>query len=216
MLERRSVPTDFEWRTAGEGKYLITGYAYKFNERSQDLGGFTETVTMGAGRESAQTDDIRALMNHDPNLILGRSQAGVGTLSVGEDSTGLLYEITADERQSYVKDLIISLERGDVTQSSFAFRPNRDGVSWSFDEHDFPLRTLTSLRLFDVSPATYPAYLGSTAEVSKRAIEMAARMVSERDSKRNSERDGERRDKFPSKTEGDLPLLLRLRMAGLK
>lgn len=172
VLERRVFLSEVETRTAGEGRRIIVGYAYKFNERSQNLGGFREQILPGAGKDSIGSDDIRALTNHDANLILGRNRAG--TLRMAEDSTGLEYEIDADERQSYVSDLLISLERGDVNQSSFGFMVNRDGEKWSMDEDDTPLRSVSSMRLFDVSPVTYPAYLNSESSVSQRAIDYAA------------------------------------------
>lgn len=164
-LERRTLSTDFEVRQQGD-TLTIAGYAYKFYTRSQNLGGFVEQVRPGAGDESARQDDIRALFNHDPSITLGRSVSG--TLRVAEDSEGLNYEVSADSRQSYVRDLAISLERGDVTQSSFAFRVIED--DWGFTEDEFPLRTLVKIALFDVSPVTYPAYTSSTAGVG-RAIE---------------------------------------------
>ncbi|WP_200209115.1 HK97 family phage prohead protease [Micromonospora coerulea] len=177
MIERRVLPSEVETRSAGEGRIVIAGYAYKFNARSQDLGGFKETILEGAGKDAIERDDIRALVNHDANLILGRNKAG--TLRLAEDSTGLEYEIDADERQSYVRDLLISLERGDVTQSSFGFQVMPKGESWTRDEDDFPLRTIRAMSLFDVSPVTYPAYLSSESKVDKRAIDYAAALVSD-------------------------------------
>ncbi|MDG4826026.1 HK97 family phage prohead protease [Asanoa sp. WMMD1127] len=176
-IERRVFLSEVEVRSAGENRHTIVGYAYRFNARSQNLGGFKETILEGAGAESVKADDIRALMNHDPNLILGRNRAE--TLRVAEDSNGLHYEIDADERISYVRDLLIALERGDVSQSSFGFQVNPQGEAWTRDEDDFPLRSVSSLRLFDVSPVTYPAYLTSDSQVAKRALDMAASFGSE-------------------------------------
>lgn len=175
-LERRVLPSEFEFRSAGENKVTIFGYAYKFRLKSQNLGGFREQVLEGAGEESAQADDIRALVNHEASMILGRSLSG--TLRLGEDSTGLEYEIDADERQSYVRNLIIALERKDVTQSSFGFQALDD--DWSLDEDDFPLRSVRKMKLFDVSPVTYPAYLSSEAQVSSRCLDMATALAEPR------------------------------------
>ncbi|MEU8086330.1 HK97 family phage prohead protease [Micromonospora sp. NPDC049101] len=177
MIERRVLPSEVETRTAGEGRLIVAGYAYKFNARSQNLGGFKETILEGAGKDAIERDDIRALVNHDANLILGRNRAG--TLRMSEDSTGLEYEIDVDERQSYARDLLISLERGDVTQSSFGFQVMPNGEEWTRDEDDFPLRSIRSMTLFDVSPVTYPAYLSSESKVDKRAIDYAASLVAE-------------------------------------
>lgn len=169
-LERRVYLSEVETRTAGENQRVITGYAYKFRALSQNLGGFKEQVLEDAGKESIQVDDIRALMNHDANLILGRNRAG--TLQMEEDSTGLLYEIKADERQSYVRDLLIALERGDVNQSSFGFQVPPNGDTWTMGEDDTPLRSIQKMSLFDVSPVTYPAYLSSESSVSQRCADM--------------------------------------------
>lgn len=165
-IERRYLPTEFEFRTAGNN-LVIEGYAYKFYKRSQNLGGFVEQILPGAGADAAQNDDIRALFNHDSSLILGRSTAG--TLRLSEDSEGLPYEVEADIRQSYVQDLAIALERGDVNQSSFGFMPSE--TDWGFTEDEFPLRSVVKMSLFDVSPVTFPAYTSSTSGLGKRAIE---------------------------------------------
>ncbi|MEV6300401.1 HK97 family phage prohead protease [Actinoplanes sp. NPDC051861] len=160
--ERRTLPSELESRAIGNGRRLITGYAYIFDALSEPLGGFRERIMAGAGAESIVVDDIRALWDHDPKLILGRTTSG--TLRLAEDSLGLHYEVEADERQSYVRDLLIALERGDVSQSSFGFRANPDGDSWSLSDDGYtPLRSVHSLSLFDVSPVTYPAYLSSTS-----------------------------------------------------
>lgn len=169
-IERRYVPTEFRSRVekrGGSDRLIIEGYAYRFHKRSQNLGGFVEQILPGAGAEAAENDDIRALFNHDASLILGRNTSG--TLRVGEDSEGLPYEIDADMRQSYVSDLAIAMERGDVNQSSFGFRAV--DVDWGLTEDEFPLRSVAKMGLFDVSPVTYPAYTSSTSGLGKRAVE---------------------------------------------
>jgi HK97 family phage prohead protease len=176
-LERRTFASEVEARTKGENTRVIHGYAYKFRSLSQVLGSFREQVIEGAGRDSIGSDDIRALYNHDANYVLGRNLSG--TLRMTEDSTGLEYEITADERQSYVRDLLVALERGDINQSSFGFRVASDGQEWD-NSGDVPLRSITKMSLFDVSPVTYPAYLSSESGVSKRALDHAASLVEEK------------------------------------
>lgn len=169
QVERRFVPTEFNSRVekrGGSDRLVIEGYAYKFYTRSQNLGGFVETILPGAGADAAQTDDIRALFNHDASKILGRNTAG--TLRLAEDSEGLPYEIDADMRQSYVADLAVSMERGDVNQSSFGFKAIE--TDWGFTEDDFPLRSLIKMSLADVSPVTYPAYLSSSSGLGTRAV----------------------------------------------
>lgn len=167
--EQRYFDTEFEVRTEGNA-LILEGYALKWDARSKNLGGFKERVIEGATAKTIQESDIRALFNHEPNMILGRNKAG--TLDLSNDTTGTHYRINGDMRQSYVKDLAIAMERGDVTQSSFGFRVvGPEGQEWSEDEDGFPLRTLREIQLFDVSPVTYPAYEDSTSGLGKRALE---------------------------------------------
>lgn len=169
-LERRTLTTEFESRATGEQSYAIEGYAYRFGSVSSNLGGFREVIREGAGAKRIGVDDIRALVNHDPNLILARSASG--TLKLAEDSTGLAYEFEVDMRQTYAADLVYAMQRGDVTQSSFAFRVIDD--NWTEGEDGIPLRTVNEFsRLIDVSPVTYPAYSDASSQVSKRCLDMA-------------------------------------------
>ena len=107
---------------------------------------------------------MRALFNHDPNLILGRTTAG--TLKLSVDERGLKYSFTAPDTTTG-RDLMVSLERGDVSQSSFGFIVEED--DWDEDENGMTIRTIKKVgRLLDVSPVTYPAY--PDAEVGKRSF----------------------------------------------
>ena len=158
-LERRSV-TLKELRinemTEGENKHpQIIGYASVFDSWSEELGGafpFREKVIPGAFAESIVHDDIRALFNHDPNFVLGRNKAG--TLELSEDQKGLLVKITPPETQ-VGKDLLVSIKRGDITQMSFGFIVLQD--VWH-ESNGMDVRELIKVKLFDVSPVTFPAY----------------------------------------------------------
>lgn len=170
-VERRAIATDFEVRQGEEGRATgFTGYALKFDTRSDNLGGFRETIAPGAVTKTLDEADVRALFNHDPNLILGRSLAG--TLKLSVDETGLRYDIPEMPDTTYARDLAVSMARGDVTQSSFGFRVVKD--SWAEDDDGYPLRTLHEIALFDVSPVTYPAYRDTNSGVSKRSLDAFA------------------------------------------
>lgn len=158
-LERRSVVlkelrvVDIDGNNPN-GK-VIEGYAAVFDSWSESLGGnapFVEKVCPGAFEQTIQEDDIRALFNHDPNYVLGRNTSG--TLSLQEDEKGLLVRITPPETQ-WAKDLLVSIARGDITQMSFGFTVDSD--RWSYEEGK-DIRELLKVRLFDVSPVTFPAY----------------------------------------------------------
>ena len=126
-----------------------------FDTPSEDLGGFRERIRPGAFAESLASDDIRALFNHDPNVILGRSRSG--TLLLGEDDKGLRIEIDPPDTQSS-RDLMVSIGRGDVNQMSLGFVVKPEGQVWEKDNDGRVMRTLTSVRLFDISPVVFPAY----------------------------------------------------------
>lgn len=168
-IERRYLTSEVEVRSAPAGHTIITGYAALFGRRSQDLGGFVEQVAPGTFGDSIRSDDVRALFNHNADMVLGRTRSG--TLRLSEDSAGLHYEVDSPDT-SYARDLAVSMERGDITQSSFAFRTRAD--DWGFTEQDVPLRTLRDVMLLDVSPVAYPAYLDATSGLGHRALERLA------------------------------------------
>jgi HK97 family phage prohead protease len=154
-IERRAFAVELRVVREADKKPVIRGHAAVFNALSEDLGGFREQIAPGAFREAVQVDDVRALFNHDANLVLGRNKAG--TLRLSEDSTGLAIEIDPPDTQ-YARDLMVSMERGDITQMSFGFTTKKGGQRWQERDGDVPLRTLTDVSLFDVSPVTFPAY----------------------------------------------------------
>jgi uncharacterized protein len=160
---RRFVPGTVELRKAGDGKSMGRGYAAKFNTLSEDFGGFKERIA-GGFFDEVLADDVRALFNHDPNLILGRSTKK--TLRLGVDTTGLWYEYD-DPGTTYSLDLLISLGRGDVDQSSFAFSVKED--RWDKIDNIWVRTLLKAQRLYDVSPVTYPAY--PDTEASSRSLQ---------------------------------------------
>lgn len=131
----------------------LRGYAAVFDQLSENLGGFREKIAPGAFTKTISEADVRALWNHDPNYVLGRSKSG--TLSLWEDAHGLKIEIIPPDAQ-WAKDLMQTIQRGDVDQMSFAFTVVKD--TWSRTEGQDPIRTLEEVKLFDVSPVTYPAY----------------------------------------------------------
>ena len=140
-----------------DGENRLSGYAAVFDQLSENLGGFREKIAPGAF-DKVLKDDVRALFNHEPNLILGRTRAN--TLKLEIDATGLHYRIDPPDTQ-YARDLTESIKRGDITQSSFAFRVEDD--HWNEDDDGRLIRTIKQFkRLYDISPVTYPAYPDTT------------------------------------------------------
>jgi hypothetical protein len=180
-IERREYPVELRIKN-DDGKRKITGHAAVFNQLSVEMWGFREKIAPGAFAKTILEDDIRALFNHDPNFILGRNQAN--TLRLSEDNTGLYYEIEPSDTQ-VARDLIANIEAGNITQNSFGFRVLPDGESWDEDINGTLIRTLTKVKLYDVSPVTYPAYpqtdiaLRSAAEVGEEGRQIMNYMKKE-------------------------------------
>jgi len=170
-MERRWFDTELAVRSQATGGITLEGHAAVFNKVSRNLGGFVEQVAPGAFDDTlAATPDTRALFNHDPSLILGRTLAG--TVRLATDESGLYYSIDVPDT-SVGRDLTISIERGDITQSSFGFYVNRD--AWTQTNDGYPLRTLEAVDLNDgdVSPVTYPAYPQSDAGLGEAVRSLA-------------------------------------------
>ncbi len=140
---------------ADGGMPTIRGHAAVFDQFSEDLGGFREKIKPGAFAKTIKEADVRALWNHNPDYVLGRTKSG--TLSLSEDSQGLAIRCTPPDTQ-WARDLIVSMQRGDIDQMSFGFYTVRDEWDMNKDENGLVTRTLVEVRIFDVSPVTYPAY----------------------------------------------------------
>ncbi len=145
----RMFCADMELRV-NDDEQGITGYAAVFNSWSEDLGFFKEKIQEGAFKKTIKENDVRALINHDPSLIIGRTKNK--TLELKEDDKGLWFDVKLPDT-SYANDLRESIRRKDITQNSFGFQAVQD--EWS---KDGTKRTLTEVKLFDVSPVTFPAY----------------------------------------------------------
>jgi HK97 family phage prohead protease len=161
-IERRihsGVGIEIRKGNAGDVQTL-RGYAAKFGVLSEPMWGFREKIASGAF-DSVMEDDVRALFNHDPNHVLGRSNSG--TLRLQQDEMGLQYEVDLPDTQA-ARDLMVSIKRGDVSQSSFAFTVAQD--DWTESDDGLVTRTILAFkRLYDVSPVTYPAYPDATVGV---------------------------------------------------
>lgn len=166
-MERRNFSNqELRFHEEGEKQYIV-GHAAVFNVESRDLGGFTEVLEEGAF-DNVLEDDVRALFNHDRNMVLARTKSG--TLSLAQTDRGLEYRFEAPDTTAG-KDLKISLKRGDIDESSFGFSVREDGDKWERREGKV-IRTIKKggiERLYDVSPVTFAAY--PKTDVAQRSLE---------------------------------------------
>jgi len=167
QLEHRTIPCEF--RVSKDDKPTIFGYAAKYGVRSEDLGGWVEILAADCFDANLATNpDVRALFNHEASAILGRTTAG--TLKLTSDKVGLAYEVSPPDT-TCARDLMVSMSRGDVTQSSFGLICT--DAAWAYDAlTGMDIRTVKSADLFDVSPVTYPAYSEATSGVRSLPTDM--------------------------------------------
>jgi len=174
--QRFSPLNDMELRISpGDGgKSVMTGYAAKYNKWSEDLGGFFERIKEGAFDEALKDCDVRALKNHDKNLLLGRTASK--TLRLESNTVGLKFELDIPDTTTG-RDTAEEIKRGDISGCSFAFRVGSD--EWKNLEDGRVERTVTKIeRLYDIGPVTYPAYHDTTVAV--RSLDQFRQTASEK------------------------------------
>jgi HK97 family phage prohead protease len=166
--ERRTFPhgsAEQEQRAKQAAAGVLSGYAAVFF-RPEDpatqyrLGpNIVERVDKGAfDRALREKDDVRALFNHEPELMLGRTASGTLRLSV--DRRGLAYAVDVNKSTTVGRDVLEYVRRGDVSGSSFSFYT--DVERWS-DEGPQTVRAIESVTLLDVGPVTFPGYRATSA-----------------------------------------------------
>ena len=148
----REATADFKTRADGENLY-IEGYFSVFDSSYEMFDNYIEHVKRGAFQETLGKDDIRALINHDTTLVLGRNTAG--TLELEEREHGLWGRILVNPKDQDAMNAYARVERGDVTQCSFGFDVLADETEKIGDVlHVY----ITRVKLYEVSICTFPAY----------------------------------------------------------
>lgn len=162
----RSLPQNFKTRDA-DGKLYIEGYFAVFNSPYPLWDGAEEVVKPGAF-EGVLTQDVRALVNHDTTLVMGRTTAG--TLLLKQNETGLWGQIEVNRDDTDAMNLYARVQRGDVSQCSFGFDIERetfvdlgDGrCRWEIEKVN---------PLYEVSVCTFPAYEATSVSARKQQLE---------------------------------------------
>lgn len=151
------------------GPAKLRGYASVFDEETDIFdffyGEYKEVIRKGAfSRAIKEKQDVRALLNHDENYVFGRTKSG--TLTLEEDDHGLAVIIDPPDAQ-WARDVLASVDRGDIDQMSFGFILKEERVEKN-EKGEIALREVLDLDLFDVSVVTYPAY--PTTSVGLRSV----------------------------------------------
>lgn len=169
----RSIASNFKTREDGEEK-RIEGYFAVFNSIYEIAPGMTESIAPGAFSETLD-GDIRALTDHETMYVLGRSEAK--TLELREDDKGLWGSILINPNDQDAMNLYARVERGDVNQCSFGFDILSEETD--FREDGSVHWTITSVKLYEVSVCTFPAYAETSVEARKEQREQIIKRQNE-------------------------------------
>ena len=152
IRQMRSIASDFKTREDGEA-LTIEGYFAVFNSNYDIAQGMSESIAPGAFSDTL-SGDIRALVNHDTTLVLGRTTAH--TLELSQDERGLWGKIVINPKDGDAMNLYERVKRGDVNQCSFGFdiTDEESTISEDGDIH----WTIKKVVLYEVSCCTFPAY----------------------------------------------------------
>ena len=166
--ERRvALAQSVRLETRGSGMPRLVGHAAVFNSPTTIAGAFREQVAPCAfTRALREGQDVRALVDHEPGKILGRTKAN--TLTLYEDGHGLVADIQLPDT-SAGRDVVQSVGRGDLSGMSFAFTVAPGGETWTPGNVELDLQTLVDVDLSDVSVVTYPAYGDTDIAVAMRS-----------------------------------------------
>ncbi len=162
----RTVATDFTTREDG-GELLIEGYFAVFNSNYDIWPGASESIAPGAFTKSLESDDIRALTNHNTDLVLGRNRAG--TLTLKEDTHGLWGSIRINPKDSDAVNTRERVLRGDVSQCSIGFDIREEETD--FREDGSVHWTIKEVKLWEVSVCTFPAYESTNVQARQRDLD---------------------------------------------
>lgn len=161
----RSIASQFETREENNER-IIEGYFAVFNSNYDIAPGMSESVAPGAFRNTL-AGDIRALVNHDTTLVLGRTTAR--TLELSEDERGLWGRIRINPNDSDAVNLYERVKRGDVSQCSFGFDVLDEETE--FREDGSVHWTIKEVKLYEVSCVTFPAYESTNIDARSKQRE---------------------------------------------
>ncbi|WJQ14577.1 HK97 family phage prohead protease [Geobacillus stearothermophilus] len=167
VKQTRSLQTNITaTRAEQDDEMYIEGYFAVFNRETELFPGAFEEIAPEAFNETL-SNDIRALINHDTSLVLGRNKAG--TLELKVDSRGLWGRIKINPRDSDAVNLYERVKRGDVDQCSFGFDIIEEEIE--FRDDGTVKWTLKKVDLHEVSVVTFPAYSDTSAHARMKEYE---------------------------------------------
>jgi len=175
MFVATATPSTWETRSVGVAYRAevtddkrLHGFPIVFYTLSEDFGGFRERILPTAvDRTLREALDVRAYFDHQTSKVLGRVRAG--TLRLTKEAHGLRMDNDPDTSQQWIRDLMKSIKRGDITGMSFRFRDlTPQELRWNFED-DEVIREVHDMIVGEVSIVSEPAY--PSTEVAVRSLE---------------------------------------------
>ena len=164
--QTRTLNAPFETREEN-GRYYIEGYFAVFDEAYEIAPGVIERIEP-TFFDSSMNGDVRALIDHNTHLVLGRTTAG--TLTLTKDAHGLYGRIEINPEDTDAMNVYARVKRRDVTQASIGF-VIIDESGQTLPDGTFETRLKDGI-LYEVTVCTFPAYM--TTELSARAKDLEA------------------------------------------
>lgn len=163
--QTRSFSSDLKTRSEDDEKMVIEGYFAVFGNETELWTGAYEEIDSVAFNNTLG-NDVRALINHDTNLVLGRNKSN--TLDLKVDSRGLWGSVDINPNDSDAVNLYERVKRGDVDQCSFGF--NIISEETDFRDDGTVKWTLKEIDLHEVSVCTFPAYSDTGVQARKQEV----------------------------------------------
>lgn len=168
-IQYRSFGSDLKIRqNEKEDKKYISGYFAVFDDEYEISKDMTESIDRHAFDNALKEEsDVRFLIDHKSELVLGRTSNGTGTLKV--DDHGLYGEVLINPNDQDALNGYSRVQRGDVNQCSFGFLINKEETE---EREDGSLHfKILDLDLMEVSICTFPAYESTAVSARKKDAE---------------------------------------------
>ena len=159
--------------------YIIEGYAIVYEQEASIGGWFNEIVKRGA-LDGADLTDVPLFIHHNSNKIpLARSRRNNtnSTLKLTPDDKGLHFRAELDvENNTDAKKLYSSIQRGDITGMSYAFRVKEE--KWLNMDTPTPTREIYKFKkIGEISALWSPAYEGTSIEARDRELDSSDKIA---------------------------------------
>lgn len=156
-MEQRYLPLhEVTTRSDDNGIPILEGYFVRYDDVYVVAPGATESIARGAFAESIK-GDVRALYNHNTDIVLGRTSAG--TLELRDTEVGLWGSIKINPKDTQAMDAYQRVARGDISGCSFGFDIPAGGETTEVRDDGSVHWTITRVDpLYEVSPCAFPAY----------------------------------------------------------